>query len=76
MFGLYDSSCVTISCSLQAQADYPWLAYYTLCAKQALEVEEGVWKGLLIALKKDTKTNVDAALKVSHIHYTGFFGQI
>ena len=35
-----------------------------MCAEQALEEEEGVWKGLLTALKKDEKMSVDAALKV------------
>ena len=36
---------------------------HTVCWAST-EEEEGVWKGLLTALKKDGKISVDAALKV------------
>lgn len=50
---------------LQAVSSFPWLAFCSLCAEEQYEVEERVWKALLLALKNDAKVTLDAALKVS-----------
>ena len=43
----------------------------TLCAEEMFEEEEGIWKGLLLQLKKDPKASIDAALKVSGVSVCG-----
>jgi len=43
----------------------------TLCAEEMFEEEEGIWKGLLLQLKKDPKASIDAALKVSGVNVWG-----
>jgi hypothetical protein len=43
--------------------DYPWLAFFSLCAEQEFEEKEGIWKQLLKQLKKDPKISIDNALK-------------
>ena len=45
-------------------SSFPWLAFCALCAEEQYEIEEGIWKALLILLKGDPKITVDAALKV------------
>eukprot|EP00731_Ephydatia_muelleri_P038727 Em0881g2a len=47
----------------QAVSSFPWLAFCSLCAEEQYEMEEGVWKALLLALKNDAKITIDAALK-------------
>ena len=51
--------------------EFPWLAYFALCAEQEFEEKEGIWKVLLKNLKRDSKLSIDAALKVSLVKREG-----
>lgn len=60
-------SCLLYFCRYyynQSSSAYPWLSYYTLCSEQQFEVQEGIWKTLLVHLKTDN-ISVDVALKVT-----------
>ncbi len=41
-----------------------WLTYNALIAEETFEEEEGIWKSLLLQLKRDPKITVETALKV------------
>jgi hypothetical protein len=47
--------------------EFPWLAFFSLCAEQEFEEKEGIWKQLLRQLKKDAKISVDNALKKAFV---------
>ena len=49
---------------LQSIKECPWLAFFSLCAEQRFEEKEGIWRQLLIQLKKDPKIAIENALKV------------
>jgi hypothetical protein len=48
---------------LQSIKECPWLAFFSLCAEQRFEEKEGIWRQLLIQLKKDPKIAIENALK-------------
>ena len=56
---------IKLSPPLQPHEECPWLAYYTLLAEQRFEEQEKIWRTLLSRLKRDSKVNVEGALKVS-----------
>ena len=53
---------------LQSIKEYPWLAFFSLCGEQQFEEKEGIWRQLLIQLKKEPKITIENALKVYFIH--------
>jgi hypothetical protein len=47
--------------------EYPWLAFFSLCAEQRFEEKEGIWRQLLIQLKKEPKITIENALKKAFV---------
>ncbi len=54
----------THACMIQPPNECLWLTYNALIAEETFEEEEGIWKSLLLQLKKDPKITVETALKV------------